>query len=235
MIRNRPLPRLLGIGGLALAAVALVACQGSAAPIDAAQVSAQVENAELAQNGIRVGDGPVEVVLFGDAACPHCMVLDDAIGDELAERLDAGEITLVLHPMNYVSGKRGDTTDYSTRSAALLFAAADAGEEDAVPALYGLIQAHQVDENGAPTDEDLLAFADQAGVDADLSPALSGDDYAALAQAANDYWLGREIPGTGVQLQFVPSVAIDGEWFPVQEDGSDLPRLQESVDGALTG
>lgn len=158
------------------------------------------------------------------------MVFDAATGDEIAARLDAGELTLTLHPMTYVSEKRGDTTDYSTRSAALLFAAADAGEVDAVWPLYRLIQENQVDADGAPTDEDLLALAAEAGVTADLSDALASDSYLDLAREANDHWLGREIPGTGQTLQFVPSVAVGSVFFEVREDGTDLSRLTEALE-----
>ncbi|GAA1467100.1 DsbA family protein [Microbacterium thalassium] len=219
--------RLAAFGATALATIPLLAACTSAPATDAATTDAA--GSPLIADGIRVGDGPVTVVVFGDAACPHCMILDAEVGDTLAAAVDAGEITLELHPMTYVSEKRGDTTDYSTRSAALLFAAADAGETDAVPALYALIQENQVDETGAPSDEELLTYAAEAGVTADLSTALTGDEYIDLARAANDYWLGREIPGTGEALQYVPSVAVDGAFFEVREDGTDLTRLEAAI------
>lgn len=215
------------MGAFALATLPLLAACTAAPATDSATTDAAAS--PLVADGIRVGDGPVEVVVFGDAACPHCMVLDAEVGDSLAAAVEAGEITLVLHPMTYVSEKRGDTTDYSARSAALLFAAADAGEVDAIPELYALIQENQVDETGAPSDADLLAYAAEAGVTADLGDALAGDEYLALARSANDHWLGREIPGTGVALEFVPSVAVDGEFFEVREDGTDLARLQTAI------
>ncbi|WES63665.1 thioredoxin domain-containing protein [Microbacter sp. GSS18] len=218
--------RVAVAGAFALATASLLTACTSAAPADSTTPEAA---SALIVDGIRVGDGPVEVVVFGDAACPHCMVLDAEVGDALATAVDAGEITLVLHPMTYVSEKRGDTTDYSARSAALLFAAADAGEVDAIPELYALIQENQVDETGAPSDADLLAYAAEAGVTADLGDAPAGEEYLTLARAANDYWLGREIPGTGVTLEFVPSVAVDGAFFEVREDGTDLARLQTAI------
>ena len=74
--------------------------------------------------GIVVGDGAVDIQLWSDPSCPHCMSLDEAIGDQLADFVSDGTVTWTLHPMTYVSAKRGDTTDYSTRAAALLFGVA---------------------------------------------------------------------------------------------------------------
>lgn len=211
--------RLRPLAALALTAIALLAtaCTPAADP-------APTTSADAASAGIVIGDGPVAVELWTDPSCPHCAVLDEAIGADLASRIQAGEVTLTIHPMTYVSAKRGDTTDYSTRAAALLFAAA--GEPDAIPALYALIQANQVSDAGAPTDAELIAFAAQAGVTGDVSGFAASAD---LATAANDVWLGQAVPGTDATVDHVPLLVVGGALFDVREDGTDAARFTEAV------
>lgn len=180
--------------------------------------------------GIVVGDGAVDIELWSDPSCPHCMSLDEAIGDDLAAFVADGTATWTLHPMTYVSAKRGDVTDYSTRAAALLLGAAAAGEDDALLPLYGLIQQNQVTADHSPSDEELLDFAATAGATSDLSTAIA--DYASLAGAANDAWLGRAIPGTDQVVDHVPLLVIDGTVFEVRENGTDAARFAAAVDEA---
>lgn len=177
--------------------------------------------------GIVVGDGAVDIQLWSDPSCPHCMSLDAAIGDDLAAFVADGTATWTLHPMTYVSAKRGDTTDYSTRAAALLLGAAAAGEDDALLPLYALIQRNQVTADHSPSDEELLGFATTAGAASDLSTAIT--DYTGLATAANDAWLGKPIPGTDQVVDHVPLLVIDGTVFEVREDGTDAARFAAAV------
>ena len=177
--------------------------------------------------GIVVGDGAVDIQLWSDPSCPHCMSLDEAIGDDLAAFVGDGTATWTLHPMTYVSAKRGDVTDYSTRAAALLLGVAVAGEDDALLPLYGLIQQNQVTADHSPSDEELVGFATAAGVTSALSTAIA--DYATLASAANDAWLGKPIPGTDQIVDHVPLLVIDGTVFEVRENGTDAARFAAAV------
>lgn len=229
--RRAGLLGLIGATALVLAGCAAV----SADPATSDSASAEPTSVYVDQ-GIRIGDGPVEVILYGDTSCPYCAALEADAGDALHEHIEAGEITVVLHPMSYVAAKHGDETDYSARSAALLFAAADAGEEEHVLALYDLMLENQPEgDETAPTDEDLLSYVAAVGIETDLSDALETDEYFDLAAEANNYWLGRDIPGTGEQLQYVPTVAVDGTLFEMRGDGTDLDRLQSLIIDSLVG
>lgn len=220
--------RPLSILATALLAAAAVACtpQAAQAPTPPAIT---VDTADAAAAGIVVGEGPVEVWLWTDPSCPHCALLDGAIGDDLAALIDGGDVTLTMHPMTYVSAKRGDDTDYSLRAATVLWAAAD--DAAAIPALYALIQQNQVTDAGAPTDDELLAYARTAGVTRDLRSGLT--DAAALAQSANDAWLGETVPGTSQVVDHVPLLVVDGSVFEVREDGTDAARFADAVAAAV--
>ncbi|MBB2977180.1 protein-disulfide isomerase [Microbacterium endophyticum] len=226
---HRLFPRRIGAAVLALTtALSLAACTSSTDPEASAPASTAMS--ALAMDGIIVGSGDVEIEMWGDPSCPHCAELDKAIGSDLADFVAAGDVTMTLHPMTYVSEKRGDTTDYSTRASAVLFAVADAGETDAVLPLYSLIQANQVSESGSPSDDDLVQYAAQAGAAADLSTAIA--DFSATATTSNDYWLGREIPGTTEVIDHVPTLVINGNVFEVREDGTDAARFTAAVEQA---
>lgn len=210
-----------------VAAAALLALAACSAPSDPS-TSTSAANLDAAA-GIVVGGGEIDIQLWSDPSCPHCFVLDQQISADLADAVGAGTATVTIHPMTYVSAKRNDLTDYSTRAAALLFAATQSGPSDAVLPLYSLIQEHQVSQEGAPTDADLQAYAKQAGVSADLSGAIA--EFAAVATASNDAWLGTEIPGTTQVVDHVPLLVIDGEVFDIREDGTDAARFAAAIGG----
>ncbi len=211
------------IGCLALLPAVAITAVACAPAVATAPTPASIDPTA----GIVVGDGGVDIQLWSDPSCPHCMTLDAAIGEDLAAFVADGTATWTLHPMTYVSTKRGDTTDYSTRAAALLLGVAAAGEDDALLPLYGLIQQNQVTADHSPSDEELLGFATAAGATSDLSTAIA--DYASLASAANDAWLGKPIPGTDQVVDHVPLLVIDGTVFDVHEDGTDAARFAAAV------
>ena len=225
MSRLRP----LALAALVASTVfAFTACTTAPAPADTADTA---PTSLVAADGIVLGDGPIAIELWTDTSCPHCALLDEATGDDIASWVADGTITLTIHPMNYVSTKRGDTTDYSTRAANLLALTADAGELDAVLPLYTLLQANQVDADGAPTDADLLEFAAEAGVTADLTPGVEGRTMAEWVQESNDHWLGK-IVGSESAVDHVPLLVVDGETFDTREDGTDGERLRDAVTAA---
>ncbi|MCR2792113.1 DsbA family protein [Microbacterium sp. zg.Y625] len=216
---------------VAASALTLSACASAdSAPAEPAD-STTPAAATAPADGIVVGDGPVSVELWTDVSCPYCAALDEQTGDDIAAWVDDGTITFTLHPMNYVSAKRGDTTDYSTRGANLLALTAQAGELEAVLPLYALLQEHQVDADGAPTDADLLAYAAEAGVAADLTAGVEQLALADWVEESNDHWVG-EVVGSDTPVDHVPLLVIDGQTFEMRGDGTDAARLRDAVEAA---
>ena len=110
---------------------------------------------------------------------------------------------------------------WSTRAANALAAALDAGQGDRIPAFYALLQENQTTADGTthPSDADILAFAQQAGITADLSDAVASQRFGAWVQASNDHWLGSTIAGTGKVVSGVPVLVI----------GNEVPQLPSVV------
>lgn len=222
------------IAAAAAGALLLTGCTaGASAPTTTSTEDAVIAPANSREFGLSVGDGAVEVALWTDLSCPHCRLLDDAIGTDLEQWVADGDVTLTIHPLTFVSAKRGDTSDWSTRAANALAAVADAGESDRLPAFYALLQENQVTEAGAPTDERIIELAAEAGVQADISDAVTTQRFGAWATASNDHWMGRTIAGTEKVVQGVPILVIDGEPLDIREDGTDAERVRDAVAAAL--
>ncbi|GAA3898076.1 DsbA family protein [Microbacterium invictum] len=235
-MRITPKPATLLASAVIAGALALSGCTAAAdAPASTPEISTpgSAAPANVEGFGIAAGTGPVEVALWTDLSCPYCALLEADTGELLAAWVDSGDITLTIHPLNFVSAKRGDDTDWSTRAANALAAAADAGHTDAVPALYALLQQNQVSDAGAPTDEEILALAAQAGVTGDISDAVTSQRFSGWVTASNDHWLGSTIEGTEQVVQGVPILVVDGAVFEIQE--TNAARLRAAVEAALAG
>ena len=224
---------------LAAAAVALLTtgCAAQApSPSDEAGASAStlavVAPAGADGYGLPAGTGAVEIQLFTDLSCPYCRMLEEATGDVLSEAVAAGTATLTIHPLNFVSAKHGDDTAWSTRAANALAAALDAGQGDRIPAFYALLQENQTTTDGTthPSDADILALAQQAGITADLSDAVASQRFGAWVQASNDHWLGSTIAGTEKVVSGVPVLVIDGKVVALDGEATDVAqRVQAAI------
>ncbi|GAA2007617.1 DsbA family protein [Microbacterium ulmi] len=225
-------------GALLTAAVAgsllLAGCSAGSAPADAgASAPAVIAPANSTEFGLPAGSGPVEIGLWTDLSCPHCQSLEEIMGPDLQQWVADGDVSLTIHPLNFVSAKRGDATEWSTRAANALAAVADAGEADRLPAFYALLQEHQVTSDGALTDDEIVALASQAGVTADISDAVASQRFGAWVSASNEHWLGRTIGGTEQVVQGVPILVIDGAVFEIRGDGTDAQRIRDAVATAI--
>lgn len=205
-------------------------------PADA-QAATQITTPRgVVDNAFQLGHGPVVVQVFTDASCPHCKNFDLAAYQDLQARVDSGEITLRLYPMNYVSAKHGDATAFSTRVMNLLAAVADGGQLDRVTAVYNGILEAQPDDETAPLPDNakLLSIAAANGVhiSEELRDAVESGRWDTWVQHVNDLAIGQPIGDSGVTLQYVPTVMVGDQQLEIREDGTDLQRLQEMIAAA---
>lgn len=208
----------------------LTGCQAASTATPAPTAAAAPATAD--GYGLTAGAGPVDVQLWTDLSCPYCQALEAETGALLEQWVADDAITLTLHPLNFVSAKHGDETDWSTRAANALAAVVDAGQSDRLPALYALLQEHQLTEAGAPTDEEILAFAAEAGVTADIADAVAAQRFGPWVTASNEHWLGRAIDGTERVVDGVPILLVDGAVFEITDGDTNAQRLQDAVAAA---
>jgi len=226
----------LALGGCAAAtetpaAETPASTHADSAPADGAPAEAAAVPASLGEHMITVGDGPVEVALWTDLSCPYCAMLESETGELISSWVASGDVTLTIHPLNFVSAMHGDATDWSTRAAGAIAAVADAGEGQAIPAFYALLQKNQPTEAGAASDDDIIALAKQAGVTTDIGDAVASQKFGDWVRASNDHWLGTTIDGTTQVVKGVPVLVVDGAVFEIGDANAE--RLQAAVDAAL--
>src|SRR5690606_35728515 len=74
---------------------------------------------------IAVGDGAGEMDLYFDFYCPHCQDFEALYGSTIEDELEAGTMTLNLHPVALSGLNAASGTDFSKRSANALYCVAE--------------------------------------------------------------------------------------------------------------
>lgn len=230
-------PRAL-IGGVVLALVAIIAVvvylatrgDGVSGDSGSAGGFARAENgsANALSEGrgvlVSEGEGKPQVQVYVDFQCPWCGLLETTSGAALTEAAEAGDIGLVTTVMSFLDGNLGN--DSSTRAANAALCADDAG---AFSAYQAEVFAGQPPEEGAGfTDDQLLQFAEAAGIDGqDL------DTFSACMAAGtyDDYVADMQERANRDQISGSPRVLINGE--EISEDEMNLlmsdPNSLDSV------
>lgn len=178
--------------------------------------------------GVTVGPGVdadvPQVHVYEDFQCPWCGLLEESIGEQLAQRAEAGEINLTFTLMSFLDSRLGNDSSHRAANAALC--ADDAG---AFVPFHAAVFAGQPAEEGAGwTDEELLGFAEQAGVSGaeaeDFSTCMTQDTYGDYVTAMQERANRDGVTGT-------PFVTIDGEALEstelqsLLEDGATLDKV----------
>ncbi|MCP2264717.1 DsbA family protein [Promicromonospora thailandica] len=221
--------RILVLGGLALAVIALgvaiwlIVAEGQKTPME------KVENIPagvVEQTGIPVGadgaagtenEGAKTLDVYVDYMCPICGQFESLNGASITEMREAGDVTLVVHPISILD-RTSKGTEYSTRAAASAAWVADRAPEQ-FNAYHEALFANQPEEQTAGlTDEQLGQIAGDAGVPVDVASGISSGDamdtyeewVTAATQVASDdpAVINPETGGLGT-----PTVLIDGERF----------------------
>lgn len=231
-------PRAL-IGGVLVAVVAIIAIivylatRGDGVSEDAGSAGgfARAENgsANALSEGrgvlIGEGEGKPQVHVYVDFQCPWCGLLETTSGAAFTEAAEAGDIGLVTTVMSFLDGNLGN--DSSTRAANAALCADDAG---VFPAYQAEVFAAQPAEEGTGfTDEQLLQFAEAAGIGGEDLDTFSScvaegtyDDYVADMQERSNR---DSITGS-------PRVLIDGEEIS-DEEMNQLMNDPNALDSVL--
>jgi protein-disulfide isomerase len=176
--------------------------------------------------GIPYGSDPDATTLevWEDFQCPACGSFEAVAGPNLRQLADDGQIQLVTRVTTFLD--RSLATDHSRRAAAAYGCAVDADQGEVYKST---IFANQPEREGDGwTDEQLISFAEQAGI--------TGDDLTAFDQCLTDRvylpWTANsteEFYNNGIGG--TPTVLIDGEQVETA-DVVDPAKLQELLDQA---
>ncbi|MBO0610954.1 DsbA family protein [Myceligenerans salitolerans] len=230
---------LLGvlIAGLAVA-IWLIFAESQKTPMERAD---NVPAGVVDETGIPVGEdgaagtlveGAPQVDVYVDFMCPVCGQFEAMNGADLTELRESGEVALVVHPVAILD-RMSSGTEYSTRAASSAAWVADQAPE-AFAEYHDLLFANQPAENSAGlSDEQLAAFAEQAGVPADVAQGIADGDatatYRDWVTASTDQATSAEELANPQTGQFgTPTVMLDGERF---EDWATPGALRTAITG----
>ncbi|MFF0909665.1 DsbA family protein [Microbacterium enclense] len=162
---------------------------------------------------IRMGTGPKIVDVYVDPMCPYCRMFEEAAGGMLAAEAEAGRATVRIHPVAILNRlSRG--TEYSSRAAAVLTAAAATTPSATADVIAALFRNQPAENTVGLTDDRLLDIVVEAGAD----PAVRDIDlasYRAWVDAQTATATRGPLPTTAdaPSLQGVPLVLVNGDLF----------------------
>lgn len=198
-------------------AVGITGCSTTNTPARASSSSASLATgtvgaAKLGAGYLEAGSGAKIVDLYFDPMCPICGAFEQANGKNLATAVNAGEITLRLHPMTFLD-RSSQGTQYSTRAAAALTCVAALDQRN-VLAYLAALYADQPEENSdGLTDAKLLSLAQGIGVST-ISTCVTDGTYRAWAQSVNDKALAGPVKGTpDNRIEGTPTVLVNGVMY----------------------
>lgn len=162
--------------------------------------------AEVEDYGIVLGedDAAHTVTIYEDLQCPVCAQLDQAVGAQIDEGLEAGTIQLEYRMVSFLD--RASTNEYSSRAMnASMVVLEEAGAETFKKFHDGLLDEQPAEGGAGYTDEELIERAVQAGADeAAVTPGIEGKVFEQWIENATDQSSKDGVTGT-------PTVEIDGE------------------------
>lgn len=194
--RTKHLPRWLPLVLVVVVAavIGVLVATGIGSPSDTTtdDVTAPEPTATRLADGISFGDEGPLVEVYLDFYCEPCAELDTRVGDAMVELVRAGEMTLVLRPVKFVS-------PFSSRVAAALSCTVGSGQTLAYQeAIFTNLE-------GTMPTEALVTLAGDLGVeDPGFEECVTARESARFVNATT-----REARDRGVEG--VPAVFVDGE------------------------
>jgi protein-disulfide isomerase len=223
MVKPRRFRTVIAVAALAaIAALGLAGCApasdtgGSGSASSAPLPTGTVGAAHLDDGYLAAGTGPKTVDVYIDPMCPICGAFEQANGEQLANLVDAGTITLRLHPMTFLN-RASQGTDYSTRAAAALtcVAAADSTPTGDTTLKYvaALFENQPKENSKGLADAKLIQLASGVGAP-DIMSCVTDGTYQGWVNRANDAALSGPIEGADIKaVEGTPTVLVNGKSY----------------------
>ena len=208
----------------ALAGVLLIVAAGVGIAVQAARTpNSPSPQAVSVANGVQLGrsGARVTIELYEDPACTNCKTFEETASPQLQEWLNSSTATVKYYVVSYLDGQ--SPTKYSSRAAAAMYCAADAGR---FREYHDIVFGDQPTPGADITDAELIADGPRAGITGAQQDAFSqcvkSKKYAGFVSQISDQASRDGILAT-------PTLLVDGK--PVQD--VSLPGVTAAVNAAL--
>ncbi len=165
-------------------------------------------------------DAPKSIVVYEDFLCPFCGQLEQTVGDQLDEQVEAGDVTVEYRPIPFLSGR----FDYSAEAANAFAVVLDASGPEVAKEFHDLLFDNQPPESGPhPDDDQLVEWAVEAGAtEDDVRPGIEDMTFEGWVDAAGD-------AASDAGVDSTPTVLVDGE--KVEGEGLTLQDIAARMVG----
>lgn len=156
---------------------------------------------------ITIGDGDNVLEEYMDFMCPFCGEYQEGYGSEIAKAVEAGKISLQMHPIAILDSQ-SQGTNYSTRAASAVYCVADDDPEAVYPFIDALYQNQPSEGSAGLDDGQLVDFAHQAGASDAVDECITGGEYADFVAART-----QEVPvAPGASGVSTPTIILNDEF-----------------------
>jgi protein-disulfide isomerase len=154
--------------------------------------------------GLVVGDAdaPKSIVIYEDFLCPFCGQLEQTVGDQLDEAVEAGDVKVEYRPIAFLER----ISDYSPEAANAFAVVLDESGPEVAKEFHDLLFDNQPAESGPfPDNDQLVEWAVEAGAEEDaVRPGIEDMAFEGWVEAASDAAGDADVDST-------PTVLVDGE------------------------
>lgn len=112
---------------------------------------------------ISVGSGSNTLDTYIDFMCPICKSFEQTYGPAIEEQVDAGTLTLNIHPISILDS-RSQGTEYSSRAAGAMYCVAETQPDKALAFMQALYENQPGEGTPGLTDEQIVQIASSVGV-----------------------------------------------------------------------
>ena len=153
-----------------------------------------------------VGDAaaPTTLTFYEDPQCPACQQFESTVNADVNQGISDGKVKVEYRIVSFLD--RASTNEYSSRAANALFVVADTAGPEAFKKFHDLLYENQPAEGSAgPDDDQLIAWAVEAGADeAAVRAKIEDDVFGQYVVNATDQWSKDGYNTT-------PTVLVDGK------------------------
>ncbi|GAA3763202.1 hypothetical protein GCM10022240_14530 [Microbacterium kribbense] len=158
---------------------------------------------------VTFGDGKNKVDTYVDFLCPYCNHFEQAEGATINQQVQAGNVTLNVHPVTILDNGTSPA-GYSSRAASAFFAVAAADPDNAYAFMQALFANQPAEQSAGLTDDQIVQIAKSAGVN--VTDTL---EKTIKANTFQKYARSKQLPAAATGT---PTLVINGTMTPVTFD-----------------